>query len=112
MSTKYDNTDWSRLSRTGGAVVVTLVATPRVGMGFGVGNDGISLPCKGCWVAGRTGQDSFFMAAHPLCSPLVSPDIAKPENGGQPFWIPVSDVSQLSFCGATGSKIDIVYLLG
>jgi len=114
MSTKYDNTDWYRLSRTGGAVVVTL-AEVSVWVGpYGRGNDGISLPCKGCWIAVRDANvGDVYMSVEPDCTPFASADMARPADGGQPFWVPVSDVAQLSFCGEEDDDmIDIVYLLG
>jgi len=113
MSTKYDNTDWFRLARTGGAVVVSLILTPTM-VYYGQGNEGVSLPCRGCWIAVRESNLSdIYMSTAPDCTPTISPYIPSPALGAQPFWIPISDVSQLSFAGNnTTDKIDIVYLLG
>ncbi len=113
MSTKYDNTDWFRLARTGGAVVVSLVLVDG-GNYYGQGNDGVSLPCRGCWVAIRdTNISDVYMSTAPGVTPLISPYIPKPFLGAQPLWIPISDVAQLSFAGNNETdKIDITYLLG
>lgn len=113
MSTKYDNTNWFRLSRTGGAVVVSLV--DMGGMWFySRGNKGVSLPCKGCWIAVRdTNISDMYMSTAPGCTPEIAPYIPVPSLGAQPLWIPISDVDQLSFSGNnTTDRIDIVYLLG
>jgi len=114
MSTKYDNTDTQRLARTGGAVVVSLVFNAVDLWYEGQGNDGVSLPCKGCWIAVRDSNVSdVYMSTAPGCTPMVSPYIPIPSLGAQPLWIPISDVAQLSFAGnALADKIDIVYLLG
>lgn len=113
MTTKYNNTDWFRLSRTGGAVVVSLVDVGGMWY-YSRGNNGVSLPCKGCWVAVRDGNaEDIYMSTAPDCTPEVSPYIPIPSLGAQPLWIPISDVDQLSFSGNnTTDKIDIVYLLG
>jgi len=34
------------------------------------------------------------------------------EAGGNPLWVPISDVAELYFYGTTGNIIDIVYLVG
>ena len=114
MATKYNNTDWSRLSRTGGAVVVTLVYDAPTMNYYSRGNNGVSLPCKGCWIAVRdTNISDMYMSTAPGCTPLIAPYIPIPSLGAQPLWIPISDVDQLSFSGNnTTDRIDIVFLLG
>ncbi len=110
MSTKYDNCDVSRLARTGGAVVVTLV-----GSDFGpIGAHPVSLPCRGCWIQVREANISdVYMSTGPDCTAEASPMLEVPSVGRQPLWIPIADVGQLSFAGGiVGDKIDIVYLLG
>lgn len=114
MSTKYDNTNTQRLARTGGAVVVSLVFDAVTFNYYGQGNDGVSLPCKGCWIAVRDGNaEDIYMSTAPGCTPVVSPYIPVPSLGAQPLWIPISNVAQLSFAGNDAAdKVDIVYLLG
>lgn len=112
MSTKYDNTDWTRLARTGGAVVITLALDTD---GIIRGTYPVSLPCRGCWVAVRdTNTDDVYMSTAPGAIPELCPYMSYPNLGAQPLWIPISDVSQLSFCGAAGAgdKVDIVFLTG
>jgi len=115
VTTKYDNTDCFRLSRTGGAVVVSFTFDTVNLWYYGQGNGGVSLPCKGCWVAVRdTNPDDIYMSTAPDVTPIISPYIPKPVLGVQPLWVPISDVAQLSFCNVGGDDnwVDIVYLLG
>ena len=104
MSTKYDNTDWFRLSRTGGATIATLGA-----FGRGYGNGGVSLPCKGCFVQPRFREGAYITVEG---APGIGPHFAGAAVGQQPTYIPISDVAQLLFSGRTGDIIDIVYLIG
>lgn len=105
MSTKYDNTDWFRLSRTGGATITTLGPG-----GIGYGNGGVSLPCKGCFVQPRY-KEGAYIAEEGVVG--IGPYLAGAALGQQPTYIPISDVAQLYFSGGrTGDIIDIVYLLG
>jgi len=103
MTTKYDNTDWFRLSRTGGATIAT------IGVAGGYGNGGVSLPCKGCFVQPRYREGAYITTAE---APGIGPHLAGAALGQQPIYIQVSDVAQLRFLGAAGDIIDIVYLLG
>lgn len=105
MSTKYDNTNWFRLSRTGGATIATLDAVT----GRGYGNGGVSLPCKGCFVQPRYGEGAYIVTEDVLG---VGPFLAGAAVGQQPTYIPISDVAQLYFQGDTEDIIDIVYLIG
>jgi len=106
MTTKYDNTDWYRLSRTGGACIATIGAR-----NVGQGNAGVSIPCKGCWVQVRSAD--FAVAWITKEADLgIGPAIVGTNEGAQPVWISVSDVAELWFGGANGAIIDIVYLAG
>jgi len=106
MSTKYDNADWFRLARTGGAIKVTLGPG-----GYDVANDGVSIPCKGCFVQARDGASGMWIDSNE--EPTGDgPYIPGAVLGGQPIWIPVSDVAKLAFGGMVGDIADIVYLLG
>ena len=111
MSIKYDNADCSRLARTGGSIVVTVVMDPDYGP---LGVHPVSIPCKGCFVSSRnTKVGSTIMAIGTGRDPaLRGVYIAMPGTGGQPMWVQVSDVSQLYFSADVGEKIDITYLLG
>lgn len=105
MATKYDNAQWTRCARTGGSVRVTLASN------VGQGNDGTSLPCRGCWVSvptGNTAPTKFNIGA--AASATLGVEI--PE-GVTALWIPISDVAQLYFySGAATDIVDITYLLG
>lgn len=111
MSTKYDNCDVSLLSRTGGAIVVTVAMDADYGP---LGVHPVSVPCKGCFVSVRNKKvGSVVMAIGTGRNPaLRGVYIAMPASGGQPVWVQVSDVSQLYFSAEVGDKIDIVYLVG
>ena len=105
MTTKYDNTDWFRLSRTGGATIATLGAIT----GRGYGNGGVSLPCKGCFVQPRWRDGVYILTEGALG---IGPWLAGGAVGQQPTYIPISDVAQLYFQGTAGGIVDIVYLIG
>ena len=104
MTTKYDNTDWFRLARTGGVLSVTLGAG-----GVGRGNDGVSLPCRGCFVQIRGDADVWI---DDIDGAGLGPFIPGAAVGHQPMWIPISDVAQLYFGGSNRDIVDIIYLLG
>lgn len=106
MATKYDHSNWFRLSRTGGVLKVTMND-----MGVGQGNDGVSLPCKGCFVQVKDG-DGIWIESAETQGEGVGPWIPGSAVGCQPIWIPVSDVAQLYFQGSDNEVVDIVYLLG
>lgn len=105
MSTKYDNTDWFRLARTGGTLNVTLDAD-----GVGQGNDGVSLPCKGCFIQIEDGTGAWMMSRYDPDD--IGPYIPGASKGCQPIFVQVSDVAKLFFGGDIGGVINIVYLLG
>ena len=111
MSTKYDNTEWYSLARTGGAIVVTIELDPDYGP---LGVHPVSVPCKGCFVAGRCREGgSVIMSIGSGRNPaLRGTYIPKVWEGGQPVYVPVSDVSQLYFSANDGEHVDIVYLVG
>lgn len=106
MSTKYDHTDWFRLARTGGVIKVTLDF-----YGDGQGNDGVSLPCRGCFVQRRDPSDIWITSVAGM-EESIGPWIPGASAGCHPIWIPISDVSQLYFSGSANGIVDIVYLLG
>ena len=107
MTTKYDNKRWYRCARTGGVVAVVLSAT-----GYGQGNDGTALPCRGCWVQNRYGNNVVKMSIGMAATAVFGVELATPEVGAQALWVPVSDVAQLYFYGTRADAIDIIYLLG
>ena len=107
MSTKYDHKQWGRCARTGGITTVVLSAT-----GVGQGNDGTTLYCRGCWVQSRTGNSTVKMSIGTAATAVFGVELATPDVGGQPLWVPVSDVAQIYFYGTRGDVIDIVHLLG
>lgn len=120
MTTKYDNTIWSRCARTYGVLMSTIGdAGPPWNMSQG--NHGVSLPCRGCWVQRREGGDEDSIVKMSIGTPatvdlgvelgMVDTDPAVIE-GALSLWVPVSDVSQLYFYGTEGRAIDITYLLG
>lgn len=104
VTTKYDNTNWFRLSRTGGAALAILDAN-----GIGNGNGGVSLPCKGCFVQPRFRDPVFITIEGPGA---IGPYLPGAAYGQQPMYIQISDVAQLFFRGNAGAIVDIVYLLG
>ena len=122
MTTKWDNADWSRLARD---YDVTAVTTNWV-TGLGQGNDGVSLPCRGCYVEPREGQygDRVKMAVGTPASAVFGVTLgvsesAETDKWGRPIiqgatylWVPVSDVSQLYFYCAGGGTVDIMYFFG
>lgn len=110
MTTKYDNMRWLRCARTGGVDTVTLSLT-----GKGQGNEGISIAVRGCWVQNRSENYNFPVVKMSIgmeATPVKGVELAMPDVGAQPLWVPISDLAQLYFYGFRGDKIDIVYLLG
>ena len=118
MTTKYDNADWTRCARTYGVIECVLGAggIPNEAQG----NNGISLPCRGCWVQKREGGDAdvlIWMSIGTPATPMLGVELGQPESditvmeGASPLWVPISDVSQLYFYGEYGT-VDIMYLLG
>ena len=107
MTTKYDNMQWGRCARTGGVTAVVLSAT-----GTGQGNDGTTLYCRGCWVQSRYGNITVKMSIGTPATAVFGVELAMPDVGAQPLWVPISDVAQLYFYGTRWDVIDIVYLLG
>lgn len=96
-----------RICRTGGAAIVLLGAD-----GTGRGNTGTSIPCKGLWVQSRAGNNAVKFSIGTAASAVYGVELLNEEAGGNPLWVPISDVAQLYFYGTTGNIIDIVYLKG
>jgi hypothetical protein len=107
MTTKYDNMRWLRCARTGGVDVVTLSLA-----GEGQGNDGVSIAVRGCWVQNRKNNSTVKMSIGTPATAVYGVELAMPDVGAQPLWVPISDLAQLYFYGFRGDKIDIIYLLG
>lgn len=104
---KYDGTSSTHIARSGGATIALLGAS-----GTGQGNAGTSIACKGCWVQSRAGNNMVKFSVGTAASVVNGVELLNEEAGGNPLWVPISDVAQLYFYGTTGNIIDIVYLLG
>lgn len=108
MATKYNNADWSRCAGAGGNTLALMGAD-----GNGRGNDGISIPCRGCWVQARMGEGVVIKMN--IGSPAeadLGVQLGDVVFGAQPLWVPISDVAQLYFYGTPGNIVDIMFLLG
>jgi len=117
MTTKYDNADWTKCARTYGVTMCVIgFATPNVGQG----NNGVSLPCRGCWVQKRENTaPTIKMSIGTPASAVFGVELGVPDlagwpnpEGAYPLWVPVSDVAQLHFYGEDFTSVDIMYLLG
>ena len=93
---------------TGGSVTVAIAGN------VGQGNDGVSLPCKGCLVIARevnTGPVHMNIGAP--ASNVLGIQIPESVGSGSPFFVPISDVAQLYFySGTDGDDVDITYFVG
>lgn len=107
MTTKYDNADWSKCAKT---YEVTLVMMDDDGNAQG--NEGLSLPCKGCYVQMREVVDTAKMSIGTPANALFGVELAPAGKKSSPLWVPVSDLSQLYFYGEPGVIVDIMYMLG
>ncbi len=107
MTTKYDNTDSTRCAGSGGVTLALLA-----GDGTGQGNDGVSLPCRGCWVQRREGGNTIRMNIGEAATADLGVELGDPEAGAMPLWVPISDIAQLYFYGGATDIVDIIYLLG
>lgn len=107
MNTKYDNKRWGRCAGSGGVTRATLM----VG-GKGRGNEGVSLPCRGCWVQRREFGDTTKMNIGAEADADLGVELGDPQAGAMPLWVPISDVAQLYFYGTVTDIVDIIYLLG
>lgn len=108
MTTKYDNADWSRCAGRGGVTLALIDAE-----GYGRGNDGISIPCRGCWVQARMAEGvEIKMNIGSKAEADLGVQLGDVTFGAQPLWVPISDVAQLYFYGIVGHIVDIMYLLG
>ena len=103
MSSKYDGSR-PAICRTGGSYAVTIALT------VGRGNAGVALPCKGCLVMARTGNAGRIrMNIGAAAGGVADLGLELPESAGagSPFWVPISDVSQLYFSGTNDDVVDI-----
>ena len=93
---------------TGGSVTV------EIADGVGQGNAGVSLPCKGCLVIAREANTGpVHMNIGAAASDVLGIQIPESVGSGSPFFVPISDVSQLHFySGTDGDDIDITYFVG
>ena len=106
-STSTTNQNTTLTSTTGGSVRVTCAAN------VGQGNDGTSLPCKGCWISCETGATApTKVNIGAAASATLGITFDEAATGQTPLWIPIDDVSKLYFysAGATDA-IDIMYIL-
>lgn len=117
MGTKYDNAQM-RICRTGGAAIATISTSDGTGY-TGRGNEGVSLPCKGCYITSRsTNNKSIRLNIGAAATSALGIEIARYTDqtnnlGILPFFILISDVAQLYFYSAdTGDVVDILYLAG
>jgi len=93
-----------RITDSGGADRVTITLT------VGQGGGGTSIPCKGCYVCAQAGNTSVIvMNIGIAASSSLGMEIPKSSGGGGVF-VPIDDVSNLHFYGATnGDVVDILY---
>ena len=107
MASKYDGSR-PAICRTGGSVAVAIAAT------VGRGNAGVALPCKGCLVMARTGNGARIrMNIGAAATGDLGIELPESTGSGSPFWVPISDVSQLYFYGTNnGDDVDITYFVG
>ena len=101
---KWNNAEWWRVARTGG---VTQVIVGEDGIGYG--NGGVPLPCRGCWIQVRSGEEGAWISKDGSGDGPYIPGIAE---GCQPIFLPISDVSKIEVNGGRGVVADVVYLLG
>jgi len=108
MSTKYDNTDWSKCAQNYDVMSVVIDVT-----GNAQGNDGVSLPCKGCYVQTREDNFSAKMSIGRPATAVLGVELAPSNRSTQPLWVPVSDVAQLYFYSELlWGTIDIMPMFG
>ena len=93
---------------TGGSVAVVLTGNNVQA------NDGDALPCKGCLVIGRTTNTGpVHMNVGAAASNILGIQVPESAGSGSPFFVPISDVSQLYFYSGTDTDvIDIMYFVG
>jgi len=105
--TSTTNHNTALTSTTGGAVRVTCSSN------VGQGNDGTSLPCKGCWISTPTGSTApTRVNIDSAASATLGLTFDESATGTTPMWIPIDDVSKLYFYSAGESDvIDILYIL-
>jgi len=112
---KYAGMQTNRIVPDGSYVRVTLSS------GTGQGNDGTSLPCKGCYVqAVDSNTDVVRMNIGAEASDSVGIDLGRQYVSGttasgacQPLFVPIDDVASLYFfSGDSDAVVDILYLTG
>jgi len=93
---------------TGGSVAVVLTGN------YAQGNGGNTLPCKGCLIIGRTTNTGpVHMNIGAAASNILGIQVPESAGSGSPFFVPISDVSQLYFYSGTDTDvIDIMYFVG
>lgn len=106
MASKYDGLR-PKICPTGGSVAVAIALT------VGRGNAGVALPCKGCLVMARYGNAArIHMNIGAPATADLGIELPESAGSGSPFWVPISDVSQLYFYGSNGDDVDITYFVG
>ncbi len=106
-TSKYFNTDWTRVPDEGGSLKVTLSD------GVGQGNGGTSLPCKVVWLQ-TDGTDVMVNIGAAVDSTYVGiqvPWVDVTNHVWNVLEIPIDDVSKLYFKGTSGKIINILYRL-
>jgi len=111
MTTSYNGSDAETICSGGGSVRVTIASN------VGQGNGGTSLPCKGCYIV-SDGTD-VRVRIGTVCTELTGipvPWFGHSTTATQTYsvyntlFLPVDDISNLYFYGATNGKIiDILY---
>ena len=117
---KYNNADWTKLARDYGVIEVTMGAD-----GSAQANDGVSIPCRGCYIEPRerTTDPVKFAVGTPATAVFGvtlgagdTGEVDKFQNDipeGAPYlWVPVSDVSEMYFYGTWGHTVDVMYFYG
>ena len=103
---KYNNTP-QNIRGGGGSVRTTIAAT------VGQGNDGVGLPCAGCYIScPTTNTGPVRVNIGVAASATVGIEVGEASLMGIP-WLPIDDVSKLYFYSATnGDVIDVMYFVG
>lgn len=113
MASKYCGCDANTISSGGGSVRVTIA------LNVGQGNAGVSLPCKGCIIITdgtdvrvKIGSACIVSTGIPVPWYAHSTTATQAYSVYNSLFLPVDDVANLYFYGATNGKIiDILYFL-